>query len=198
MSNPLIEVLILAAVALFVLSRLYIALGRDDGPPSGRSREAAPATSGDGRRTSSPERSPSFTGPGAGGLAEIHREDRDFNTDEFLAGAKSAYGMIVDAFARGDREALRPLLDDDVFAAWDEAITERETTGQGAFSLIRLKKAAIEDADLADGIARISVRYEAELSDGNRSRSAREIWTYKRPVASDDPNWLLDDVEQAD
>ena len=44
MTNPLLEVLIIAAISIFVLSRLYVALGKDDGPPAGPlARENAPA-----------------------------------------------------------------------------------------------------------------------------------------------------------
>ncbi len=143
------------------------------------------------------QETPIFTGPAAASLEEIHRADESFNTRDFLRGAKAAYEMIVAAFARGDREALRPLLDDDVYEAWDAAISEREANNEAAFDLLRIKKAEIEDASLENGVARVAVRYEAELGDGERTRAAKEIWVYKRLVASKDPNWLLDDVEPA-
>ncbi len=202
MSNPIIEVLILAAIALFVLSRLYIALGRDDGSgerprPAPAPRPRQPADD----RPQEPERPepsrPVFTGPGASALEDIYNADRSFNTRDFLQGAKAAYQMIVEAFARGDRDALRPLLDDDVYEAWDDAITQRESDGTAAYDLLRLKKAEIDDASLDNGTARVMVRYEAELGDGERTRIAREIWTFMRDVSSSNPNWLLDDVETA-
>ncbi|MEM6946753.1 MAG: Tim44/TimA family putative adaptor protein [Pseudomonadota bacterium] len=199
------EVLILAAFALFVLSRLYVALGRDDGPPNGTTRgeagtpQPAPAQA-DARQLPSasaiePDIEPSFTGPAAGGLEEVYRADRSFNPRAFLQGARSAYEMIVGAFADGDRQALRPLLDDDVYEAWDAAITERETTGADPWRLLRIKITEIEAAEVEEGMARVMVRYEAELGDGEKTRLAKEIWTFKRETASSDPNWLLDDVE---
>ena len=128
MSNPVIEVLILAAVALFVLWRLYVALGRggDERPmqrpaPAPEQRGGAPEAQAPMPRRTEPER-PIFTGPAAGGLEEIYNADSSFSAEEFLRGAKAAYTMIVGAYARGDRAALRPLLDDDVYEAWDAAI----------------------------------------------------------------------------
>jgi predicted lipid-binding transport protein (Tim44 family) len=147
-------------------------------------------------RRTEPER-PIFTGPAAGGLEEIYNADSSFSAEEFLRGAKAAYTMIVGAYARGDRAALRPLLDDDVYEAWDAAISARETSNDRAFELLRIKRAEIDRADLEAGIARVSVRYEAELGDGEVTRTAKEIWTFKREVASNDPNWLLDDVDVA-
>lgn len=204
MSNPVIEVLILAAVALFVLWRLYVALGRggDERPmqrpsPAPEQRGGAPETAAPAPRRTEAER-PVFTGPAAGGLEDIYNADRSFTAEDFLRGAKAAYQMIVAAYARGDREALRPLLDDDVYEAWDAAITERDASGARAFELLRIKRAEIDRAELdALGIARISVRYEADLGDGETTRTAKEIWTFKREVASSDPNWLLDDVDVA-
>lgn len=203
MSNPLIEVLILASVALFVLWRLYSALGRggDEGPiqrPAPTAEKRAPQ--GD-MPAPQPRRieneRPIFTGPAAGGLEDIYNADSSFRTEDFMRGAKAAYQMIVGAYAKGDREALRPLLDDDVYEAWDAAISERETTGARAFELLRIKKAEIDRAELDGSMARVMVRYEAELGDGETTRLAKEIWTFMRDVSSSDPNWLLDDVDAA-
>ena len=189
---PMIDVLILAAIALFVLSRLYIALGRDDGS----SDAPRPASASQNRRSidkvpAGPEpveaSSPVFTGPAAGGLEEIYKADNNFETSNFLQGAKAAYEMIVDAFAQGNRDELRPMLDDDVYEAWDAAITERERSGSSPYELLRLKTAEIEDASLEAGVARVMVRYEAELGDGEHTRIAKEIWTFMRDVSSKDP-----------
>jgi predicted lipid-binding transport protein (Tim44 family) len=141
---------------------------------------------------------PTFTGPAAAGLEAIHNADPAFDPRTFLQGARSAYEMIVTAFGNGDREALRPLLDDDVYEAWDEAIAARETDGEDGMQLLRLRKAEIVEASLdEDGVARVAVEFESELGDGERTTRGDEIWTFKRPVASKDPNWLLDDVDTA-
>lgn len=206
----MVEVLILSAIALFVLSRLYIALGRDDGPPQGRTRASGQprdldtqtgplATGGD----ESPEdqdgdgAAPVFSGPGSDGLEMIHAADPDFDAREFLRGARGAYEMIVEAFANGDREQLKPLLDTDVYQAWSDALDVRETEGREPWRLLRLKEAEINDASLEGRTARVMVRYRAELGDGERTRTAREVWTFKRDTGASDPNWLLDDVETA-
>ncbi|MEM7768671.1 MAG: Tim44/TimA family putative adaptor protein, partial [Pseudomonadota bacterium] len=197
----MVEVLILAAIALFVLSRLYVALGRDDGPPDGRGRGAgAPLATEPAARTddaAAQTERPIFSSGGIPGLEEIHAADPDFDPRGFLQGARSAYEMIVEAFAEGDRKTLKPLLDDDVYAAWNQAITDREENGEEPMRLLRLKKAEIESGDLTGRTARVSVRYESDLGDGERTRTAKEIWIFMRNVDNPDPNWLLDDVEPA-
>ena len=197
------EVIILAAIALFILSRLYIALGRDDGAGDRPRPNSAPVKVRRSMEPSEPTHdAPAkdervFTGPGASGLEEIYNADPSFNTRDFMQGAKAAYEMIVEAFSNGDKDKLRPLLDDDVYEAWSEAIDQREKDKTAAYELLRIKKVEIDDATLEEGIARVMVRYEAELGDGERMRTAKEIWTFMRTVASSDPNWLLDDVETA-
>ncbi len=196
------QVMILAAVALFVLSRLYFALGKgdNDNPVS----RPSPATAGEdapGQAKAKDEAlahadQPIFTGPAAGGLEEIYNADRSFSTSAFMRGARGAYEIIVSAFAQGDRDKLRPMLDDDVYEAWDAAIAARKPD-QPAFELLRIRKAEIESAELDGPIARVSVRYEAELGDGEIVRTAKEIWTFMRNVQENDPNWILDDVEVA-
>ncbi|WP_273417342.1 Tim44/TimA family putative adaptor protein [Hyphomonas adhaerens] len=196
------QVMILAAVALFVLSRLYFALGKgdNDNPVS----RPSPATAGEdapGQPKAKDEAlahadQPIFTGPAAGGLEEIYNADRSFSTPAFMRGARAAYEIIVSAFARGDRDKLRPMLDDDVYEAWDAAIAARQPD-QPTFELLRIRKAEIESAELDGAIARVSVRYEAELGDGEMTRTAKEIWTFMRNVQENDPNWILDDVEVA-
>ena len=113
-----------------------------------------------------------------------------------MQGAKAAYQMIVAAFARGDRDTLRPLLDDDVYEAWDAAISAR-VPDEKTFELLRIKRAEIDSAELDGRMARIMIRYEADLGDGETTRTAREVWTFMRDVTAADPNWILDDVEAA-
>ncbi len=201
----MIEVLIFAALALFVLSRLYAALGRggDDRPVERRAPGTPPpneriaAELGQREQARARGETPVFTGPAAAGLQAIYEADKSFSDTTFLQGAQAAYRLIVGAFARGDRAVLRPLLDDDVYAAWTDAIANREANGEAAFDLLRIRSALIDSAELEDRTARIGVRYEAELGDGETTRSTREIWVYKRDVDADDPNWLLDEVDMA-
>ena len=56
---------------------------------------------------------------------DIQLADRSFDKAHFLKGARTAFEMIQKAFAAGDRQALRPLLSDDVFAAFESAIAAR-------------------------------------------------------------------------
>jgi len=203
-----IELIILAAIAVFVISRLYAVLGTKTGheqqPARRFNKEATvrpPAEREDETPAADEERTrirPAFTGPAAAGLEIIANADSSFSPDDFTKGARRAYELIVNAFADGDRDALKQLLDDDVMEAYSQAISEREKAGTEPMRLVRLRSARIVEASVDEAkVARIAVSFESELSDGDTLRSAKEIWTFKRSLKSQDPNWLLDEVETA-
>lgn len=202
MINPVIEIAILLALVLFVASRLYAALGKDEhrpDPNKKRPEMGAPQRTAD--VVPMPEREriyePTFGGPAAETLRQIYEADKSFDPDQFVKGARAAYEMIVGAYAASNRDMLKTLVDDDVYEAWDAAMTERDENNVKPFELLRVRKCQIVDAELEDDLARIMIEYEAELGDGEDTTEANEIWTYKRMVTSSDPNWLLDDVETA-
>src|SRR3546814_20117553 len=68
--------------------------------------------------------------PLAAGLTQVKLADQAFDKDQFLAGARAAFEMVVAAFAAGDTKSLRPLLANDVYDDFDGAITEREEATQ--------------------------------------------------------------------
>ena len=116
----------------------------------------------------------------------------------FRLGARGAYELIVGAFAKGDRDALRRLLTPRVFESYVTAIAAREAKGEAGPELVRLKSGEIVDADLSGDNARVTVKFEAELAEGAHGvRDAREKWTFERDVRSPDPNWRLARVTAA-
>ncbi len=200
-----IDLIILAAIAVFVISRLYSVLGQKSGsdqPPPARRYREAPVRAPEVDETADDEARarlrPAFTGPAAAGLEAIAAQDGNFSPDDFTRGARKAYEMTVTAFADGDRDTLRQLVDDDVFEVYSSAIAEREKSGAEPMRLARLRQARIVEASVdASNMARVLVSFESELSDGDLMRSAKEIWTFKRSLSSQDPNWLLDEVATA-
>ena len=201
-----IDLIILAAIAVFVISRLYSVLGQKTGaePPARRYRETTPVRAPEredevvGEDEERPRLRAAFTGPAAAGLESIAALDASFAPDDFVKGARRAYELIVGAFADGDRDALKQLVDDDVMEVYSAAITEREKAGAEPMRLVWLRQARIIEASVdAAKTGRVLVSFESELSDGDNLRQAKEIWTFKRSLTSSDPNWLLDEVSAA-
>lgn len=199
MDQALIEYAVLAFVAGFVLFRLYTTLGRrvDSERPTPR---PAPAQGEMPRENNGTQQMPApmASGPAGEGLMAIVRADPQFDVEHFIVGARAAYELIISAFAKGDRDALSGLLTPRVYESYAAAITAREAKNEPGPELVRLKTGEIVDADLAGDIARITVRFEAELAEGAHGvRDARERWTFERDVRSPDPNWRLARVSAA-
>lgn len=199
-----IELIVLAAIAVFVISRLYAVLGTKTGhEPTARRLKEAPVRTAEREEELQTEEErprvrPAFTGPAAGGLEAIAAIDAQFSPDDFTKGARKAYEMIVAAYADGDKDTLRTLVDDDVMEAYTAAIAEREKAGTEPMRLVRLRQARIVEASVdASSMGRVSVSFESELSDGETMRPAKEIWTFKRQLDNQNPNWLLDEVATA-
>jgi len=197
-SRELVEIFILAAIVGVLVARLYAVLGRKTGaepPAHGRTAPAELGASG-GSPANLPQ--PAVVSPPVGPAAEIARVDPTFDAAHFVEGARAAYEIIVQAFASGDREALRPLLTPRVFATYEAAIDARVAAGGQGPELVRLKSAELIDSAVSGEIVRVSVRFEAELAEGEAGiRETRERWTFERPLRSRDPNWQLAGVAQA-
>ncbi len=141
----------------------------------------------------------------AQGLDAIVAQDSSFDPKHFLSGARSAYEMIVLAFANGDRRALRDLLSADVYESFDTVIKDREKHEQKTETrFVSIDKAELVGADLRDRIAQVTVRFVSQMIsvtrdragtivDGNPDKVAdiTDIWTFARDTTSRDPNWKL-------
>lgn len=215
------EIVILAMVAAFLGMRLYSVLGRraeheEEIVPGGFDRAedklpaAPPAVAG---AQDAPRNDRAITGFSPAierGLRDIAGADRRFDLIGFLEGARAAYGMVLEAFWRGDRETLRELCDDDVYAGFDAAIAEREAAGHVLENrLIRIEDVSIHTAELVGQTARIGVRFVSDIAALTRDADgtmvagslddaveSRDVWTFSRKVSSNDPAWLVDETDE--
>jgi predicted lipid-binding transport protein (Tim44 family) len=143
--------------------------------------------------------------PLAQGLDAVAAQDSSFDPRHFLSGARSAYEMIVLAFANGDRRALRDLLSSEVYDSFDAVIKDREKHDQKTETrFVSVDKAELVGADLRERVAQLTVRFVSQMIsvtrdkagtivDGNPDKVAdiTDIWTFARDTTSRDPNWKL-------
>ena len=209
----LIEILVLALIAGVILFRLYTVLGRRTGneppPQDPRVPASVPRDTAKDNVIPLPTRSEQIADrpadPVARGLFDIKLADRDFDADHFLAGTRAAYEIIVTAFARGDRAALKPLLSSEGYAAFDQVITGREHGKQTIeFTFVGFKDVKIVHAALKNRAAEITVAIGAQFisathgadgqvveGDTKSVRDVTDVWTFTRDVRARAPNWLL-------
>lgn len=216
----MLEIVLLAMVAAFLGLRLYSVLGRraeqeeepvvqrfdSDDKVAGIRPAAMPAPVAQPRAVELEGVMPAVERA----LREIAAADSSFNLAQFLEGARGAYRMILEAFWNADRETLRELCDDDVYAGFVGAIDAREAAGETlANSLIRIEEVRVHSAVLDGRTARIALLFVADVAavtrdkDGNLiagslddAIESRDVWTFSRNTAARDPNWLLDETDE--
>jgi predicted lipid-binding transport protein (Tim44 family) len=144
--------------------------------------------------------------PAAGpGIAAIRAADPSFEPISFAGGARAAFTTIVEAFAKGDVETLRPLLDPQTFASFKAAIAGRSERGEKAeTTLIGFEASDFAMAEMQGSFAQVTVRFVSEqinvlrtadgqIADGNPNEVQKvvDLWTFRRDTKSSDPNWQL-------
>lgn len=214
-----VEIVLLALIALFVGLRLYAVLGQRTGheqQPVARSEPHAPDVA---PAKTTPEivanpAEPSglaYEQGAASGIRAIIAADPAFDVARFIEGAQGAYRLVLEAFWKGDREELAFLANDEVRAAFEAAIAEREAAEHVLDNrLVGIERAAIEDARLTGRIAEIEVRFEAFVAAVTRDKNGElvagslsdavptnDIWTFQRDLSSKDPNWRLVETDDA-
>lgn len=214
----MVYIILFAMVAAFLALRLYSVLGKRTGheqplpkpaeerlgvPPLPRTIDMPAEVREPGTRTISPE--------AEAGLRAVVAADPGFDVTQFLDGAKGAYRMILEAFWKGDEETLAWLVGDDVRAAFGSVLAAMREDGHVFDNrLIAIERAVISEASLEGRLARITVRFDADIAAVTRDAEGNvvagsltdavethDVWTFARTLRSDDPNWKLIETDEA-
>ncbi len=215
MSSAVIQLIVLAGIAIFLILRLRAVLGTRDGferPPVPAPREDA---SGKRRDFEVVEGGPDHDiidhvpegSSAAAALAEMKRAEPSFSVGEFMKGARGAYEMILMAFERGDLQSIRPFISDDVYESFNSVVEERKRQGLTIESnFVGLREIAVDDAhfDQAEREGEITLRFVAETTSAVRNdagtiiegslteiKRQKDVWTFARTMGAGDPNWQL-------
>ncbi len=217
-----LDIIFLAMLAGFIALRLRSVLGRRTG------HERRPDEANEERYPGAPKQAPqtddvgsdaapvnfpapdyrlimSPSSPAFDGVEAIRRYDRDFHLEQFVAGARGAYEMILTSFWSGDREEFRPFVSDDVYAQFDAAIRMRVADGESLKNTLeRVRHAEIIDASLNGALASITIRFVGDAilmtldregriiaGDPQDTVEVKDEWTFERNLDNQDPNWTL-------
>ena len=215
MNSPIIQLLVLAGIAVFLILRLRGVLGTREGFEKPAVTRPEPAS-----RIGKPDFDVIEGGPdlditdhveegsdSAKALASMKRVDPSFNVSEFLGGARGAYEMILMAFENGDLDSIVPFISEDVYEAFASVVDERQRQGL----TIDAKFIGISDMTLTEATfdesskeGEISVRFKSEMTSIVRDNAGdiiegsdteikrqKDTWTFARKMDAGDPNWRL-------
>lgn len=147
-------------------------------------------------------------------LEALSKKYDAFDFNHFAGGVEYAFPMIIEAFAKGDKETLHNLLTAPVYAAFDSAIDAREAKGETVETEVK----SIEKVDVIEAIEKenwiyITVRFTAretciirdkagDIISGEMGRNTQmvDVWVFGKDMSSDAPEWFLcetrDDAEE--
>jgi predicted lipid-binding transport protein (Tim44 family) len=216
MGSQMIQIIILAGIALFLILRLRNVLGTREGFEKPREVSGGSASRRRDRSfevieggSADPDIA-DFVDPASDAgkaLAEMKKVDHDFNVAEFSHGARAAYEMIVMAYENGDLDTLKQYLSPEVYDPFEAAINERKAKGlsvEASFAGIREVKLTDARFNPVTSEADITMRFVGELTSVVRDPQGRivegaphelkqqkDVWTFTREMTDENPNWLL-------
>lgn len=214
MDDAVIQLLVLAAIALFLVIRLKNVLGKRTGFEKPPSIDSAPAErvrrdfevieGGPDRDITDHVEDGSTS---AEALGAMKMAEPGFSVTDFVSGGRQAYEMILMAFENGDLAPVQPFLSEDVYEAFLSVVSDREDKGlriEANFVGVRETSLQSAEYDPATGIGEITLRFVAELTsvvrdaegtivegNPNEIKKQRDVWTFARQMGADDPNWKL-------
>lgn len=211
MNSHMIELLILAGIAVFMVIRLRNALGTREGfevekeTPAEKTRQEFEVIEGGLDRDIADNADPDS--PSGKALRKMKGLEPHFSVTEFLGGARGAYEMILMSFEKGQMDDIKPFLADDVADAFQSVVDARADQGLTVEAeFIGVRETSLVDAefDEATNTATIDVKFIGELTSAVRNENGeiiegdtttikrqKDIWTFTRVMGTDDPNWIL-------
>jgi len=211
----MMEMLFFAFLAGYLIFRLWSILGKRTGfeapPPSqvqGKEKNNVIALPIRTKRVPAHQEIPPSPTPNSAlkaGLKKIQEADPTFHLEHFLNGAVTAFEMIVEAFAVGDKNTLKPLLNSTVFKSFMKALQERQEAGQTVVTkIVDLKDPEVINIEIKGKQEHITLKFVSEQiivtkdaegkildNPAHLSLTMSDIWTFSRQIGSEDPNWVL-------
>lgn len=213
----MLQIFILAAVAIFLFWRLRAVLGTRDGfekslkEIKGTSETSkSPDISGEPIKDGPDEDIFDYveeSSPSAEVFKKMKEFDSDFSVNKFVSGAKMAYEIIIMAFENGDTEKLSPLLEKKVFKSFKSVIEKRKNDGlivEAKF--IGMRDIRIMDAHFSNKtkIADVTLSFKSEIStvvmdkkgaviEGHPDeiKKQKDTWVFTKNLSERTPIWLL-------
>ena len=192
-----IDILILAIIAGIVLLRLRSVLGRR----TGHEKTDKTSYNYETPQQSSEEKVVTIEPK----VSSSSREDGWFDKDDFLRGASNAYETIVTNFENGNKDALKPLLSNEVLNSFTSVIDERNSKNETVeFNFIGIEKSEIVHKDLKKNPMEVTVRFISEMitciknskdevisGSLNQVQKITDVWTFEKIKDKKTSNWLL-------
>jgi len=209
MNSAVIQLLVLAGIAIFLILRLKNVLGTRDGfekPPVTTQRRGASRSDLGGVDRDITDHAKEGSKE-AQALSSMKAKEPDFSVSEFLGGARGAYEMILMAFEHGKLKDIKPFLSPEVYETFSDVVADREKQGltvEATFGGVRELSLAGAKFNKRSSVGEVTVKFIGEMTSVVRNKSGKivegnpnevkrqkDVWTFARKLGANDPNWQL-------
>ena len=213
----MLQIFILAAVAIFLFWRLRAVLGSRDGfeKTIKEIKKSSDVVSNprviDETKNESPDDDifdyVEENSKNAQVFKKMKEFDSDFSVNKFVSGAKMAYEIILMAFERGDTEKLKTLLEKKVFTSFKSVIDKRKKDGFIVDAkFIGMRDIRIINASFSQKtkIADVTLSFKSEITtvvkdskgaiiEGHPDeiKKQKDTWVFTKNLSDKSPVWFL-------
>ena len=187
-----LDIILLAIIAGFIILRLRGILGRRTG------HEKKVFKNPFNKKATQRDTEKKVVNLSSNNLDDIARE-------QFIKGAQTAYEMIITSFAKGDKNALKPLLNKEIYRNFSDEIDHRKKEKlKSELTFVGVKSAEIKNFEKKDNIYIFTVNFVSEIItckkdkdnkviEGNPDiiKTVNDVWKFSKNMWSSDPNWYL-------
>ena len=187
-----LDIILLAMIAGFIILRLRGMLGRR----TGHERKTLGNLFNKG--SAQKDNKESVVNLSSSKLDNIAKE-------QFIKGAKAAYETSITSFANGDKKALKPLLNKEIYQNFSDEIDHRKKENlKSELTFVGVKSAEIKNFEKKDNIYIFTVNFVSEIItckkdknnkiiEGNPDiiKTVKDVWKFSKNMWSSNPNWYL-------
>ena len=213
----MLQIFILAAVAIFLFWRLRAVLGSRDGfeKTIKEIKESSdvvsnPKVTGEAKNDSPDDDIFDYVeenSKNAQVFKKMKEFDSEFSVNKFVSGAKMAYEIILMAFERGDTEKLKTLLEKKVLTSFKSVIDKRKKDGFIVDAkFIGMRDIRIINASFSQKtkIADVTLSFKSEITTVVRDskgtiieghpdeiKKQKDTWVFTKNLSEKSPIWFL-------
>ncbi len=210
---PYGDIIVIGAIAAFILLRYRAMLGESRGRDEGGIRPTAAQTREFERVIQLPVaravEKKDAESESYGALSEtftaMRAIDREFVVEEFLYGARTAYEMVLTAFTKRDHDTLKMLLSTEMYNSFALSLSDAEKEKRFTdTTLVAITSATIKNAKLSGNQATLTVDFVSDQihlirnetgaiieGDVSQQHTVEDEWVFTRSLTSSSPNWTI-------
>lgn len=109
-------------------------------------------------------------------IAKMKDRDPSFTLDEFIQGARAAFDMVLEAYSEHDRETLRMLLSKEVYESFESDLARQDRAHERTkTTLVSLMRAEVTGASMNKSVASITMQFESEQIQVTRDKDDKVV-----------------------